>query len=75
MAVAEILALSLPQRDKELLDEALMGLGTVTPLPTAVHPNHPATRVTFDLDGGITIESDVRITIRNTRTHDEVNYR
>lgn len=42
--------------------------------PTWEHPDHPATRITMDADGGLTIESDVRITIRNTTTGDEANY-
>ena len=38
------------------------------------HPSNANTKITMDADGGITIESDVRITVKNTNTGDEVTY-
>jgi hypothetical protein len=47
------------------------GLSGATVWP---NPANAATKITMDADGGITIESPVRITIRNTTTGDSVIY-
>jgi hypothetical protein len=39
-----------------------------------IHPLNPLTLITWDADGGMTIKTNTRLTIKNTVTGDEVTY-
>ena len=39
-----------------------------------VHPQNPQTKITWDDDGGVTIQTNTRLTLKNTATGDEATY-
>ena len=53
---------------------AVLNAVSATDSATLIHPLNPDTLITWDADGGMTIKTNTRLTIKNTVTGDEVTY-